>query len=238
MSRTIEARLSKFVEPAFRCLETREVNKQLSNTGSSHDVGISSLVLPLYVAPYPFTQQYHLSGLNFPFCDMIGFTSNNHFHTRSSSFIYLWQRMYFTYEQDVEEYKFRKVTSCLTTLWYNITIHKSFSESYRELEPTVFTGLTAYAFHVLYHEVRTYMLDLLPLVASADGDHGCIASEPGADPTRGVFKDDAVGRGEAQLARCKEEWIWRRLSRFQAFVIRSDRHLGRYDTDAGHASEC
>ena len=110
-------------------------------------------------------------------------------------------------------------------------------EPYCKLEPTVLTGNTADALHVLYHEVSTDMFNLLPLVAGADGDHSCTACEPGPDPARGVLEDDAVRRGEPQLTCCEEEWIGCRLSRLQAFVICGDRHLGRYDADARHASE-
>ena len=81
------------------------------------------------------------------------------------------------------------------------------------------------------------MFNLLPLVAGADGDNGRTASEPGPNPARGVFKDDAVGRAEAQLPRCEEERVGRRLARLQALVVCGDRHLGGNDADARHASK-
>ena len=121
--------------------------------------------------------------------------------------------------------------------YVTMLVRKFSLELYCKLEPTVFTGHTSDTLHVLYHEVSTDMFNLLPLVAGADGDYGCTASEPGPDSARGVLKDDAVRCREAQLARCEEERIGRRLSRLQALVICGDRHLGGYDADARHASE-
>lgn len=122
-------------------------------------------------------------------------------------------------------------------LSYEMVIREFTLQLYRKLESAIFTGLTADALHGIYHEVSTDVLNFLPLVAGADSNHSCATSEPGPDPAWGVFKDDAVGRGEAQLARCKKERIGRRFARLQALVVCGDRHLGRDNPNTRHAPE-